>query len=101
MANFQNIELYFIGNITIFIAEKDFGLKNRDVSKKVELNILKIGQVMAILGSKKGFQKFWKLSRKFCLARENCYNSANFKDNLNFFFLYMITDESPQLFNVQ
>ena len=55
---------------------------------------------MAILSLKKGFKKFWELSRKFCLTRENCYNSANFKDNLDFFF-YMITDESLQLFNVQ
>ena len=38
------------------------------------------------LSSKKGFRIFLELSRKFCLARENCYNSANFKDNLNFFF---------------
>ena len=54
-------------------------------AKKVELNTLKIGQVMAILSSQKGFKKFWELLRKFCLARENCYNSANFKDNLDFF----------------
>ena len=62
---------------------------------------MKIGQVMAILSSKKGFKIFLELSRKFCLAWENCYNSANFKDNLNFFFLYMITDKSHQLFYVQ
>ena len=54
-------------------------------AKKIELNFLKIGQVMAILSSKKGSKIFLELSRKFCLARENCYNSANFKDNLDFF----------------
>ena len=72
----------------IFKSKILFYTKNGDVCKKVELNILRIGQLMAILSSKKGFNFFLELSRKFCLARENCYNSANFKDNLNFFSLH-------------
>ena len=60
-------------------------LKMGMFAKKVELNISKIGQVMAILSLKKGFKNFLALSRKFCLARENCYNSSNFKDNIDFF----------------
>ena len=39
----------------IFQSKILFYNKNGDVCKKVELNILKIGQVMAILSSKKGF----------------------------------------------
>ena len=79
----------FAHYLTLAISRGDFAPKNGDVCNKVELNILKIGQVMANLCSKKGFKKFWELSRKFCLARENGNNSANFND------------ESLQLFSVQ
>ena len=56
----------------------------------IELNIFKIGQVMAILSSKKGFKNLFQLSRKFWLVRENSYNSANFKDNPKFFSLHVL-----------
>ena len=53
-------------NITpIYQSKILFYNKNGDVCKKVELNILKIGQVMAILSLKKGFKKFCELLRNF------------------------------------
>ena len=59
--------------------------KNGGVCKKLELNILKIDQVIAILSSKKVFQTKFEFSNKIRLTRETCYNSANFQDNFNFF----------------
>ena len=66
-------------------------------AKKIELNILKIDQATAILSSKKVFQKNLNFRKKFHLARKNCYNLANFKDNPETFF-WMITDGSLQQF---
>ena len=56
-------------------------------AKKIELNILKIDQATAILSSKKVFQKNLNFRKKFHLARKNCYNLANFKDNPETLFL--------------
>ena len=72
---------------TIFQSRILFYIKNGGVCKKLELNILKIDQNIAILSAKKEFKIFLELSSKIRLARENCYNSVNFKDNLEIFFL--------------
>ena len=44
----------------------------------------------------KSISKHFEFLKRFCLARENWYNLANFKDNIDFFF-WVITDESLHL----
>ena len=73
---------------TIFQSRILFYNKKGGVCKKIELKILKIDQDKAILSSKKGFENFGELSNKIYLAREKCYNSTNFTDNLEKKFLH-------------